>query len=99
MPPNSSDIAFISPYTTGLIVKGRCVDKSESKSWKSASNSGNVFSFILKDKTGEIKVTAFNQKCLELYDYVTGALILRILFSHSVKSSSKMSVLLVQYAT
>ena len=71
MPPIASDIAFISPYQPGLIVKGRCVDKSESKNWKSATKSGNVFSFILKDKTGEIKVTAFNQKCLELYDYVT----------------------------
>ena len=31
--------------------------------------SGTVFSFIIKDTSGEIKICAFNSKCDEVYEY------------------------------
>lgn len=64
---NSSDpsifpIKSLSPYQNKWTIKARVIQKSPSVvTWKNARGEGRLFSFTLKDESGEIRVTTFNE--------------------------------------
>lgn len=60
----------LTPYIGRWVVKGRVTSKSQIREYNNAKGGGKVFSFTLADKTGEIKVTAFNIDCDRVYGYV-----------------------------
>ena len=44
--------------------------KGDKRFWNKSSSSGSVFSFHVRDSSGEIRITAFKDKCEEFYDLV-----------------------------
>lgn len=60
----------LTPYIGKWIVKGRVTGKSTIREYNNAKGGGKLFNFTLADKTGEIKVTAFNADCERVYAYV-----------------------------
>lgn len=63
-------IADLTPYIGKWVVKGRVTSKSAIREYNNAKGGGKLFNFTLADKTGEIKVTAFNTDCERVYPYV-----------------------------
>lgn len=63
-------IAELTPYIGKWIVKGRVTSKSGIREYTNAKGAGKLFNFTMADKTGEIKVTAFNADCERVYAYV-----------------------------
>ena len=50
----------LNPYQNKYIIQARVTKKSPMKQWSNSRGEGCVFDFVLKDASGEIKVTAFN---------------------------------------
>lgn len=73
-PPSSSaraniyPIEALSPYSHKWTIKARCTNKSEIKTWHNRNGEGKLFGVNLLDESGEIKATAFNDQCDQLYD-------------------------------
>lgn len=63
-------IAELTPYIGKWVVKGRVTSKSGIREYNNAKGGGKLFSFTMADKTGEIKITAFNADCERVYAYV-----------------------------
>lgn len=56
-------IGELTPYIGKWNIKGRITSKSALREYSNAKGAGKLFSFVIADKTGEVKVTAFNQDC------------------------------------
>lgn len=63
-------IAELTPYIGKWVVKGRVTTKSQIREYNNAKGGGKLFNFTITDKTGDIKVTAFNADCDRVFDYV-----------------------------
>lgn len=63
-------IGELTPYIGKWVVKGRVTAKSALREYNNAKGGGKLFNFTLADKTGEIKVTAFNADCERVFPYV-----------------------------
>jgi replication factor A1 len=63
-------IGELTPYIGKWVIKGRCTSKSAIREYSNAKGNGKLFNFMLADKTGEIKITAFNTDCERVYPYV-----------------------------
>ena len=61
-------ISALSPYTEGWIIRARCTQKSDIKTWTNAKGEGKLFSATMIDGTGEIRVTAFNDQVDQFYE-------------------------------
>uniref|UniRef100_A0A6G1SHJ3 Replication protein A subunit n=1 Tax=Aceria tosichella TaxID=561515 RepID=A0A6G1SHJ3_9ACAR len=81
-------IGELTPYIGKWVVKGRCISKSGIREYTNAKGNGKVFSFTLADKTGEVKITAFNADCERVFPYVEPTKVY-ILGRASVKSADK----------
>lgn len=57
------NISELTPYIGKWTVKGRVQSKGPIREYSNAKGAGKVFSFTLADKSGELKVTAFNTDC------------------------------------
>lgn len=63
-------IAELTPYIGKWVVKGRVTSKSGIREYNNAKGGGKLFNFTMADKSGEIKITAFNADCERVYAYV-----------------------------
>lgn len=74
VPSNTSEhsniypIESLSPFSHKWTIKVRISSKSDIKEWHKQTGSGKLFSCNLLDESGEIKATAFNEQCDQLYD-------------------------------
>ena len=55
-------IKDLNPYQNKYTIMARVVKKSVVKTWSNSRGEGSVFDFVLKDSSGEIKVTGFNEE-------------------------------------
>ncbi|KAF3934837.1 hypothetical protein ABW19_dt0201204 [Dactylella cylindrospora] len=62
-------IESLSPYQNKWTIKARCINKSDIRTWHNQKNAGKLFSVTLMDQTGEIKATAFNDQCDNLFEF------------------------------
>ena len=60
-------ISALSPYTEGWTIRARCTQKGDIKTWTNAKGEGKVFSAVVIDGTGEIRITAFNDQVDQFY--------------------------------
>ena len=67
----SHGIKDLNPYQNKYTIQARVVKKSTVKNWSNSRGEGSVFDFVLKDKSGEIKVTAFNEDQRRYFDMIT----------------------------
>lgn len=65
---NIYPIETLSPYQHKWTIKARCVNKSDIKTWHNKNGEGKLFSVTFLDDSGEIRGTAFNDQCDQLYD-------------------------------
>ena len=63
-------IKDLNPYQNKYTVQARVIKKSSVKNWSNSRGEGSVFDFILKDKSGEIKVTGFNEEQRKYSDMI-----------------------------
>jgi len=63
-------ISSITPYSNKWLIKGRVTTKSNKRSWNNAKGEGVLFSFEIKDESGDIRLTAFKNDCERLFDYI-----------------------------
>jgi replication factor A1 len=82
------NIGELTPYIGKWVVKGRCTSKSAVREYNNAKGGGKLFNFVLADKTGEIKITAFNTDCERVQPYVEPNKVY-ILGRATVKSADK----------
>lgn len=57
------DIQSINPYQSGWVIRGRCTQKQDIRTYTNAKGEGCLFSFELTDNSGSIRITAFNEVC------------------------------------
>lgn len=81
-------IAELTPYIGKWVIKGRVTAKSGIREYNNAKGGGKLFNFTLADKTGEIKVTAFNTDCERVFPYVESNKVY-VLGRASVKNADK----------
>ena len=67
---NPQPIPSLMPYTTNWCIKGRVTSKSSIRSWVKDGRTGELFSFDVADRFGEIRITAFKEQCAKFYDVV-----------------------------
>lgn len=63
-------IAELTPYIGKWVIKGRVTAKSAIREYNNAKGGGKLFNFTMADKSGEIKITAFNADCERVFAYV-----------------------------
>lgn len=66
----SVDIYDLTPYALRWSIKGRITFKSVIREYNNFKGAGKLFNFTITDKTGEIKVTAFNEDCERIYNII-----------------------------
>lgn len=81
-------IAELTPYIGKWVVKGRVTSKSGIREYNNAKGGGKLFNFTLADKSGEIKITAFNADCERVFPYVEANKVY-VLGRASVKNADK----------
>ena len=64
------EIKDLNPYQNKHTIKARVTKKGELKSWSNHRGEGQVFDFILKDASGDIKVTAFNEEARKYHKFI-----------------------------
>jgi len=63
-------IKDLNPYQNKYTIQARVIKKSGKKTWSNSRGEGCVFDFELKDASGEIKVTAFNDEANKYFDTI-----------------------------
>ena len=63
-------IKDLNPYQNKYTVQARVTKKSARKTWSNSRGEGCVFDFELKDASGDIKVTAFNDEVNKYFDMI-----------------------------
>lgn len=63
-------IGELTPYIGKWNIKGRVTSKSGIREYSNAKGAGKLFSFSIADKTGEVKVTAFNADCDRVFPVI-----------------------------
>ena len=63
-------IKDLNPYQNKYTIQARVIKKSGKKNWSNSRGEGCVFDFELKDASGEIKVTAFNDEANKYFDMI-----------------------------
>ena len=60
----------LNPYQNKYTIQARVVKKNNKKNWSNSRGEGCVFDFELKDASGVIKVTAFNDEVNKYFDMI-----------------------------
>lgn len=63
-------ISSLNPFTNNYTIKGRCLSKSDIKTFKNQKGDGKLFSAVLADETGTIKIAAFSEVVDMFYSMV-----------------------------
>jgi len=63
-------IKDLNPYQNKYTIQARVIKKSGKKTWSNSRGEGCVFDFVLKDASGEIKVTGFNEDANKYFDTI-----------------------------
>lgn len=63
-------ISALNSFQRNWTTRGRVISKSQIRTWNNQKGSGKLFSFDLKDDSGEIRCTAFNQEVDKFYDVI-----------------------------
>ena len=63
-------IKDLNPYQNKYTVQARVIKKSTKKTWSNSRGEGSVFDFVLKDASGDIKVTAFKEEVEKYFDMI-----------------------------
>lgn len=61
-------ISSLNPYQNKWAIQARVTNKSNIRTYSNARGEGKLFSFELIDKSGEIKVSGFNEQVDKFYD-------------------------------
>lgn len=61
-------IKSLNPYQNKWTIKARVLKKGEIKTWNNAKGSGQLFSVVLSDASGDIKATGFKEAVNLFYD-------------------------------
>ena len=61
-------ISALSPYTEGWTIRARCTQKGDIRTWTNPKGEGKLFSAVVIDGTGEIRITAFNEQVDQFYE-------------------------------
>lgn len=64
-PSHITSINHLNPYMNRWTILGRCTSKADLRRWSNSRGEGKVFSFDLLDKSGDIRITAFNDQAEE----------------------------------
>ncbi|KAG9510175.1 Cationic amino acid transporter 2, partial [Fragariocoptes setiger] len=64
------DISTLSPYSSKWAIRGRVVIKQDMRYYSNAKGEGKLFAFVVADKTGEIKMTCFNNEADKFYPLI-----------------------------
>jgi len=60
-------IKDLNPYQNKFKIKARVVKKGDLRSWSNSRGQGQVFDLTLKDSSGEIKATGFNEEAARFH--------------------------------
>eukprot|EP00967_Tisochrysis_lutea_P150313 scaffold290604_cov35-Tisochrysis_lutea.AAC.3 len=63
-------IGTLTPYVNRWKIKGRVLNKSK-RNYSNARGDGKLFNIEVVDRTGEIKITGFNEQCDAFFDRIT----------------------------
>ena len=63
-------IKDLNPYQNKYTIQARVIRKGNRKTWSNSRGEGQVFDFELKDASGDIKITAFNDEVDKIFDLV-----------------------------
>lgn len=88
MPQIFVPISAVNQFQKGLAIKGRVTSKTPMKTWANERGTGNLFSFDIKDESGEIRVTAFKEQANRLMDMIQMGQVF-IIFKAQVKPANK----------
>lgn len=64
------DLISLNPFSFRWVVKGRVTSKATLKYYDNEKGSGSYFSFNFKDKTCEVRITAFNEAAEKFFELI-----------------------------
>ena len=88
VPTNVCPINKITTYLAKWVIRGRVTSKGKKRRWQNQNGSGCLFSFVISDQSGDIRVNAFNPMCEKYFGYIEEDKVYRI-SGGSVKMSDK----------
>ena len=60
-------ISYLRPGLADWTIRGRCYAKTDLHPYKSRKTDGTVFSFEMRDYSGNIRISAFTNQCLRFF--------------------------------
>ncbi|CAG08885.1 unnamed protein product, partial [Tetraodon nigroviridis] len=67
---NLISIAQLNPYLSKWTIRARVMNKASIRNWSNSRGEGKLFSFVVVDESGEIKITVFNNEVDKFFPLV-----------------------------
>ena len=65
-----TDISDLKPGQGEWTIIGKCYAKTDLRTWNRNGKNGTVFSFEIRDLSGDIRVAAFNDECIKFFNEI-----------------------------